>query len=83
MAGNVQSKYLKKIFFGVMTKKSQKNPKKFFSLFLGSPCRETPKNAIKKIQKNRLRLTHLEWVGGSSPGAAPESQVWLASGRDP
>ena len=38
----------------------QKISKKVFSLFLGSPCRETPKNAIKtfleKIKKKKSQL---------------------------
>ena len=48
MARSVQNKHLKKHFLGhevafwVMTKKKSK---KFFSLFLGPPCRETPENA--------------------------------------
>ena len=58
MAGNVQSKYLKKIFFGSwgdFLGHDQKISKKVFSLFLGSPCRETPKNAIKKIKKRKRK----------------------------
>ena len=58
MAGNVQNKYLKNIFFllflgheVIFLGHDLKNVKKVFSLFLGSPCRETPKNAIKKIKK--------------------------------
>ena len=61
MAGNVQNKYLKKYFLGhaacevafwAMTKNF---PKKFFSLFLSPPCRETPENAIKTFLEKKTK----------------------------
>ena len=39
----------------------QKICKKVFSLFLGSSCRETPKNAIKKIRKKEKKRKKGRW----------------------
>ena len=54
----------------------QKIYKKVFSLFLGSPCRETPKNAIKKFEK-RNKKRKKSWVGAFFKGLSGKCALLL------